>query len=71
MKFRIRNYLERDLELIVILINAIDSVDRIEDGTTVEEVRQEFGRPGFNPTENVLVVEDDKERIVAYAGLQV
>lgn len=69
MAIQLRNYRERDLELIVVLLNAAEAVDRAETGTSVVELREELTLPGLRPEENVFVAEDEEGRLVAYARL--
>lgn len=66
MEPTIRNYRPTDLEPIVALLNAADAVDRIEDGTSVEEAREWFSSPDLYPEENVFVAEQGA-RVVGYA----
>jgi mycothiol synthase len=70
MQFTIRNYCAEDLESIVALINAADAFDKIEDGTSVKEMRIELTAPDVNPEENVFVAEEANGRIVGYAFLR-
>lgn len=69
MQTHIRNYQPRDLALIAAVINAADSFDRMEEGTTVEELQERFARPGFKPAEDFFVAADEKNRIVGAAGM--
>jgi mycothiol synthase len=68
MGIQLRNYRERDLELIVVLLNAAEAVDHVEQGTSIAEQREELTQPGLKPEENVFVAEDEEGRLVAYAG---
>jgi len=66
MSTTIRTFQPNDLEKIVALINAIDAIEKIEDGTSVEEIRNEIEMPGVNATENVFVAEDERGSLVGY-----
>ncbi len=68
MAIQLRNYRERDLELIVVLLNAAEAVDHVEQGTSIAEQREELTRPGLRPEENIFIAEDEEGRLVAYAG---
>ncbi len=70
MSIQIRNYRESDLELIVVLLNAAEAVDHVEQGTSLTEQREEMNTPDFRPTENAFAAEDEDGRLVAYAGLR-
>jgi mycothiol synthase len=70
MSAQIRNYCERDLELLVVLLNAAEAVDHIEQGTSVAEQREWLGRPGLKPAENAFVAEDQDGRIVGVAWME-
>jgi len=67
MSITIRTYQPNDLEKIVALINAVDAIEKIEDGTSVEEIRNEVEAPGVNALENVFVAEDEHGNLVGYA----
>ncbi len=69
MTAQIRNYRKRDLDLLVVLLNSIEAVDRVEQGTSLAELREELASPDFKPEENAFVVEDDGGRLMGYAGL--
>ena len=57
MPCTIRNYRPTDLEHIVHLINAADTFDKTEDGTSIEEMRELLSLPSLVPEENVFVAE--------------
>jgi mycothiol synthase len=52
---RIRNYRETDMGPLVELINAADAVDQLERGTSLQELREQFGSPALEPEENVFL----------------
>ncbi len=70
MSITIRHYDDDDLEDIVNLVNAADTVDRLHLGTTVEDLRGRFHSPRSDPCQDVLVAHDRSERILAYARLE-
>lgn len=69
MSMQIRNYREKDLPLIVVLLNAAEAVDHAEQGTSLAEKREEFADPRLNTSQDMFVEEDEDGRLVAYAGL--
>lgn len=60
---------EGDLQLIADLINACEAVDRVEDGTSVEELRSEFTSPRFDLARNLRLWEDAEGRLAGYAEM--
>ncbi len=70
MSFSIRSYRDEDLESIVEVTNAADAVDQLDEGTSVAELRERFGEPGYQPYENVFVAADKAGRVVASARLE-
>jgi mycothiol synthase len=69
VSIQIRNYRESDLPLIVVLINAAEAVDHVDQGTTLAEQKEEFADPRLNREKYVFVAEDEDGRLVAYAML--
>ena len=67
MTITIRNYDSRDLQAIITMINANDAIEKIEDGTSMEEMQAELESPDLNPEQNIFVGEDENGKIVAYA----
>ena len=70
MSIQIRNYTERDIELVVVLLNAADAVDHMEQGTSLVEKREFLATPDLRPEENVFVAENGDGRLAAVAGLR-
>lgn len=62
----IREYQPNDLEKIVALINAVDAIEKIEDGTSIEEVRSEITAPGVDAERNVFVAQAEDGQLVAF-----
>lgn len=67
MNITIRNYNPNDLQAIVALINANDAIDKIEDGTSIQEMRGELEAPGINPGQNVFVAQDANGKLSGFA----
>ncbi|MBU0495215.1 MAG: GNAT family N-acetyltransferase [Chloroflexi bacterium] len=65
----VRTYQEGDIPALVGLINAADAVDRQERATTIPELTERFRWPGFRPTEDIFLWEED-DRLVAYGFLR-
>ena len=70
MPCTIRNYRSTDLEDVVTLINAADTFDKTEDGTSIEEMRELLSLPSLVPEENVFVAEEEDGRIVGFAAIR-
>lgn len=70
MTITIRTYNPNDLPAIVAMINANDAIDKIEDGTSIEELRGELGVPGINPEHNVFVAQNADGKLCGYAFLR-
>jgi mycothiol synthase len=70
MTITIRNYKPNDLEDIVKLINANDAIEKIEDGTSFEELHSQLAMPGINPEQNAFVAQDAKGTLLGYANLR-
>lgn len=70
MTSTIRTYRPIDLEEIVALINAADTIDQTREGTSVQDTQEWLSVPGLIPEENVFVAEEDDGRIVGYAYLR-
>ncbi len=68
MTIQIRNYRETDLELLVVLYNAIEAVDHVEDGASITEMREFLTRPDLHPESDYFVAEEDR-RLVAYGAV--
>lgn len=62
---------ERDLEAIASLINTCEEVDRLEEGTSVPELRESWNDPHFDPRRDLRLWEDSDGRLLAYAKVYV
>lgn len=60
---------EAELETIADFLNLVEAHDRVEEGSSVAELRVDFSEPGFDPTTNVRTWEDGDGRMVAFAQL--
>jgi len=62
---------ERDLEEIASLINTCEEVDRLEQGTSVSELRESWIDPNFDPKRDLRLWEGSDGTLLAYAKLHV
>lgn len=60
---------ETDLEAIVNLREACEAVDRLEQWTTVSELKHDFNDPSFDKEHNIQLWEDDTGKLIACATL--
>jgi mycothiol synthase len=68
MKIVSRSYQgEADLPLLVELINACEAHDHVEDGTSLNELRDEINDPRFDPTRHLWIWETSSGDMVAFA----
>lgn len=58
---------DADLALIADLVAACEAVDQIEDGVSVEELREEYSSPRFDIGRDLRLWEDAEGRLVGYA----
>ncbi len=58
MSVQIRNYRTGDAEPLVELLNAINAADRLEEGTSLPEMREYLAMPDFAPEQNLFVAEE-------------
>lgn len=65
----IRSYRDGDLEAIVELINAADTVDQLDEGTNVSEFREILLRPEFDPYHDAVVAFSEDQRLVGQSRL--
>jgi len=49
---------EADLPAIAELLNACEAVDRVDIGTSVDELRQEFAHPNLGAAHNICLWQD-------------
>jgi len=70
MSVTIRNYRDEDLQAVVEVINAADSVDQLDEGTSVAQLRERLGQPDFDPYRDAFVATDEDARVVGHARLE-
>jgi mycothiol synthase len=61
---------EADLPVIAAMLHACEQFDQFEEINTVDTLRQEFSEPGFNPTRDIQLWEEDG-RLVGFGQLWV
>ncbi|MFO7167878.1 MAG: GNAT family N-acetyltransferase [Chloroflexota bacterium] len=60
---------EADLAPIVEFVNLCEAHDRTQEGTSIEELRNDLSQPGFDPTRDVRLWYDEAGRLVGYGEL--
>ena len=60
---------ESDLAQIADFLNLVEAHDRVEEGSSVEELREEFSEPGFDPLRDLRLWEDEAGRLVGFCQL--
>lgn len=69
---RSRAYIgEADLEPIVAFLNLVEEYDRVEEGSSVSELREEFAEPSFDTINGLRLYEDEHGALVGFAQLYV
>ncbi|MEG4271320.1 MULTISPECIES: GNAT family N-acetyltransferase [unclassified Microcoleus] len=62
---------DRDLDAIAHLINTCESVDRLDEGTSISELQQEFNAPSLDKARDIRLWEDAEGRLIGFAQLSV
>ncbi|EGK85643.1 GNAT family N-acetyltransferase [Microcoleus vaginatus PCC 9802] len=62
---------DRDLSAIAHLINTCEQVDRLDEGTSISELQQEFNAPFFNKSRDIRLWEDAEGKLIGFAQLSV
>ena len=62
---------EIDLEAIADLINICESVDRLDEDTTISELQQEFNQPSLDVARDIRLWEDAEGKLIAFAQLSI
>jgi hypothetical protein len=62
---------ESDLEAIAYLINTCEKVDRLDEGTSISELQQEFNTPSLDTARDIRLWEDAERKLIAIAQLSV
>lgn len=60
---------EADLEAIANLINACEAVDRIDSGTSVPELRQDFDEPSLDKARDLRLWEDTDGKLIGFSQM--
>ena len=62
---------DRDLDAIAHLINTCEEVDRLDQGTSISELQQEFNAPSLDKARDIRLWEDAKGKLIGFAQLSV
>ncbi|MEG4506022.1 GNAT family N-acetyltransferase [Microcoleus sp. F6_B4] len=62
---------DRDLDAIAHLINTCESVDRLDEGTSISELQQEFNAPSLDKARDIRLWEDAEGKLIGFAQLSV
>ncbi len=60
---------ESDLEAIAHLINTCQSVDRLDEGTSISQLQQEFNEPSLDKARDIRLWEDAEGKLIGFAQL--
>jgi mycothiol synthase len=60
---------ESDLEAIAHLINTCEAVDRLDQGTSISELKQEFNEPSLDKARDIRLWEDANGKLIGFAQL--
>ena len=60
---------DRDLSAIADLINTCEEVDRLDEGTSISELQQEFNAPSFDKARDICLWEDAGNKLIGFAQL--
>ncbi len=62
---------DRDLDAIADLINTCEEVDRLDEGTSISELQQEFNAPSLDVARDIRLWEDAEGKLIGFAQLSV
>ena len=62
---------DRDLDAIAHLINTCEEVDRLDQGTSISELQQEFNAPSLDVARDIRLWEDAEGNLIGFAQLSV
>ncbi|MEG4405348.1 GNAT family N-acetyltransferase [Microcoleus sp. MON2_D5] len=62
---------DRDLDAIAHLINTCEEVDRLDEGTSISELQQEFNAPSLDVVRDIRLWEDVEGKLIGFAQLSV
>lgn len=60
---------DRDLSAIADLINTCESVDRLDEGTSISQLQQEFNAPSFDKARDIRLWFDANGKLIGFAQL--
>jgi mycothiol synthase len=60
---------ESDLEAIADLINTCEAVDRLDQGTSISQLQQEFNKPSLDKARDIRLWEDANGKLIGFAQL--
>ena len=60
---------DRDLEAIAHLINTCEKVDRLDEGTSISQLQQEFNEPSLDKARDIRLWEDAEGKLIGFAQL--
>jgi mycothiol synthase len=60
---------EADLEALAAFLNLAEAHDRVEEGSSVTELREEFNEPGFDPVNSLRLYENTQGELVGFAQI--
>ena len=60
---------DRDLDAIAHLINTCEEVDRLDQGTSISELQQEFNAPSLDVARDIRLWEDAEGKLIGFAQL--
>lgn len=60
---------ESDLEPIAAFLNQVEAYDQIEEGSSVNELREEFNEPGFDAANSLRLYENEQGELIGFAQL--
>lgn len=70
--FLARSYAgDRDLSAIADLINTCEAVDKLDEGTSISELQQEFDAPSLDKTRDLCLWEDASGKLIAFGRLRI
>ncbi|MCU0544703.1 MAG: GNAT family N-acetyltransferase [Oscillatoriaceae cyanobacterium Prado104] len=62
---------DRDLSAIADLINTCEAVDKLDEGTSISQLQEEFDAPSLDKTRDLCLWEDASGKLIAFAQLSV
>ncbi|WP_445171176.1 GNAT family N-acetyltransferase [Microcoleus sp.] len=62
---------DRDLDAIAHLINTCEEVDRLDEGTSISELQQEFNAPSLDKARDIRLWKDAEGKLIGFAQLSV